>query len=125
MKDYYTLQDIDTIADFVRGKISSRPQIGMILGSGLGGLADSVENAARIPFAEIPGWPLSTVSGHQGQMVVGRLENQDVLVLQGRVHYYEGYNMATVTLPVRVLQRLGVQTLIVTNAAGAVNPDFE
>ncbi|HVN54670.1 MAG TPA: purine-nucleoside phosphorylase [Anaerolineaceae bacterium] len=125
MKDNYTLQDIDAIAGFIGARTSYRPQIGLILGSGLGGLADSVEDADRIWYSEIPDWPVSTVSGHQGQLVIGWLEGRQVTVLQGRVHYYEGYSMATVTLPVRVLLRLGVKTLFVTNAAGAVNPDFE
>ena len=97
----------------------------MILGSGLGPLAESVENASIIPFNQIPGWPVSTVVGHKGQLVLGQLEGQDVIVMQGRAHYYEGYSMAQIGLPVRVMQRLGVELLVVTNAAGAVNPDFE
>jgi purine-nucleoside phosphorylase len=97
----------------------------MILGSGLGELAESVQNPAVIPYAEILDWPTSTVEGHQGKIVIGSLEGQDVLVMQGRVHYYEGYSMNQVTLSVRVMQRLGVEILIVTNAAGAINPSFE
>ncbi len=125
MKEQYTLNDIDKIADWIRGKSPIRPRVAMILGSGLGGLADEVEGATRIPFREIPDWPVSTVAGHEGQMVIGELAKQPVLVLQGRVHYYEGYSMTQVTLPVRVLVRLGIQVLIVTNAAGAINPEFE
>jgi purine-nucleoside phosphorylase len=101
------------------------PRIGLILGSGLGGLAKAVQGATVVPAREIPSWPVSTVVGHEGRLVLGRLEGQAVLVLQGRVHYYEGYSMAEVTLPIRVMQRLGVEILIVTNAAGAVNPEFE
>ena len=97
----------------------------MILGSGLGGLARSVEKPTIIPYSQLPHWPISTVIGHQGQLVLGELETQNVMVMQGRAHYYEGYSMAQIGLPVRVMQRLGVETLIVTNAAGAVNPNFE
>jgi purine-nucleoside phosphorylase len=97
----------------------------MILGSGLGSLAANVEAASILPYNELPGWPVSTVLGHQGHLVTGMLEGQVVTVMQGRVHYYEGYSMAQVTLPVRVMQRLGVEILIVTNAAGAVNPAYE
>jgi purine-nucleoside phosphorylase len=124
MSEFYSLEQIDQIADFIRSKSSYHPQVGIILGSGLGALAASVESAAIIPSKEIPDWPVSTVEGHKGNLVVGQLENKEVLVLQGRVHYYEGYGINQVALPVRVLQRLGIEVLIVTNAAGAVNPDF-
>jgi purine-nucleoside phosphorylase len=97
----------------------------MILGSGLGPLAEEIEGATIIPYGEIPSWPVSTVEGHQGQLVIGSLQGQDVLVMQGRAHFYEGYSMAQVGFPVRVMQRLGLEILIVTNAAGAVNPNFE
>jgi purine-nucleoside phosphorylase len=98
--------------------------VAIILGSGLGALADAVQTAISIPYGELPNWPVSTVRGHSGRLVLGQIEGVDVLVMQGRAHYYEGYSMAQVTLPVRVFQRLGVHTLIVTNAAGAVNPAF-
>lgn len=124
MSEFLTLAQIDKIADIIRERISVQPQVGMILGSGLGPLAESVEQAVRIPYEDLPTWPVSTVVGHHGQLVIGHLERQDVLVMQGRAHYYEGYSMAQFGLPVRVMQRLGVGTLIVTNAAGAVNPDF-
>jgi purine-nucleoside phosphorylase len=124
MSDYYSLKQIDLIADFVRSKSSSRPHVGIILGSGLGGLAASIESTAIIPYNEIPEWPVSTVIGHLGRLLIGKFEGKEVIVMQGRVHYYEGYNMAQVCLPIRVLQRLGVKILIVTNAAGAVNPAF-
>ena len=97
----------------------------MILGSGLGSLANAVEDPTEIPYGELPHWPVSTVLGHQGKLVIGNLEGRPVLVMQGRTHYYEGYSMDRVTLPIRVMQRLGIEILIVTNAAGAVNPDFE
>lgn len=125
MSDYFTLEDIEQVAQAVREKTSLEPRVGMILGSGLGSLAESVENAVKIPYRDLPSWPVSTVSGHKGQLVIGDLENQPVVVMQGRVHYYEGYSMPHVGLPVRVLQRLGIESLIVTNAAGAVNPGFE
>ncbi len=124
MSEYYPLEQIDKIADFVRSRYSYHPQVGIILGSGLGGLAASVESATIIPYNIIPEWPVSTVIGHQGHLVVGKFEGKEVIVMQGRVHYYEGYSMAQVVLPVRVLQRLGVELLVVTNAAGAVNPSY-
>jgi purine-nucleoside phosphorylase len=124
MNQIPTLAEIDQIADFIRQKISIQPKFGLILGSGLGGLADSVENAVVLPTVEIPGWPVSTVEGHAGRLVFGFLEQKPVMVMQGRVHYYEGYSINQVGLPVRVMQRLGIETLIVTNAAGAVHPDF-
>lgn len=124
MSEYYLLEQIDHIADFIRARTSYHPQVGIILGSGLGALAASVELATIIPYPEIPDWPVSTVIGHQGHLVIGQFEGKQVAVMQGRVHYYEGYSMNQVTLPVRVLQRLGIETLIVTNAAGSVNPNF-
>lgn len=125
MREFVTLDQIDQAADFIRKRIDVQPRLGMILGSGLGPLADTVEDAVVIPFGEIPHWPVSTVIGHEGRLVVGKLEDQDVFVMQGRVHYYEGYPMDQVTFPVRVMQRLGIEIMVVTNAAGAVNPDFE
>ncbi len=125
MEKYFTLAEIDQIAKTVRERIACTPKVAMILGSGLGALADSIENPTIIPYGELPNWPVSTVLGHEGSLVVGQLEGQDVIVMQGRVHYYEGYSMNHVVLPIRVMQRLGVEFLIVTNAAGAVNPAFE
>ena len=124
MQTYLTLDQIDQVTEAVRAKISVKPRIGVILGSGLNGLADSVKNAITIPYRDLPPWPVSTVEGHVGRLVVGELEGQPVLVMQGRVHYYEGYSMGQVTLPVRVMQRLSLEMMIVTNAAGGVNPDF-
>lgn len=115
---------IEEAATAVRQRTSHHPTIGLILGSGLGSLADAVENPDIIPASDIPHWPTSTVPGHHGRLIIGKLEGQTVLVLQGRVHFYEGYDMAQVTFPVRVMIALGVQTLIVTNAAGGMNPDF-
>lgn len=124
MKPYVTLEQIDKAAEAVRARISIQPKIGIILGSGLNKLAASVQDPTIIPYPELPDWPVSTVIGHSGQLVIGYLEKQPVLVMQGRVHFYEGYSMGQVTMPVRVMQRLGIKILIVTNAAGGVNPDF-
>ncbi len=125
MKEFITLAEIDEVANFIRSKTQYTPKIGLILGSGLGDLAKSIENPDYVPYLEIPSWPQSTVYGHSGQLVIGKLEGQTVITMQGRAHYYEGYSMAQVTLPVRVMKRLGVEILIVTNAAGAINPDYE
>ena len=125
MSEYVTLEQIDQVANLIRKRITTTPRIGLILGSGLGILAESVDQEVKIPASELPYWPVSTVEGHQGRLVIGKLEGQPVLVMQGRSHYYEGYSMAQITLPVRVMQRLGLEILVVTNAAGAVNPDFQ
>lgn len=124
MQEFITLTQIDEATDAIRGRISIVPKIGMILGSGLGDLADAVEDAVIVSTMNIPHWPQSTVEGHKGRLVIGKLAGQSVLVMQGRVHFYEGYSMQQVTLPVRVMQRLGVKYLIVTNAAGAINPEY-
>ncbi|MEJ2707741.1 MAG: purine-nucleoside phosphorylase [Anaerolineales bacterium] len=121
----FTLKEIDTIAALIKKRTGIRPRIGLILGSGLGELAASVESPIHIPYGDLPHWPTSTVIGHEGRLVLGTLESQKVMVMQGRAHYYEGYSMAEVGLPVRVMQRLEIEILIVTNAAGAVNPEFE
>jgi purine-nucleoside phosphorylase len=125
MSQSITLGQIEQVVQVIQEKTTDRPRVGMILGSGLGRLAESVEKVVKIPYPDLPSWPVSTVSGHKGQLVLGELDNQAVAVMQGRVHYYEGYSMPQVGFPVRVLQRLGIETLIVTNAAGAVNPNFE
>lgn len=121
----FTREDYEKTADAIREKITTVPKIGMILGSGLGPLADSIEDATVIPYETLPNWPRSTVSGHHGQLVVGTLEGQPVLVMQGRAHFYEGYTMAQVGFPIRVMQVLGIETLVVTNAAGGLNQRFE
>lgn len=122
---FITLAQIDEVAAAVKAKTKHQPKIGIILGSGLGGLADAVQNPDIIPFNELPHWPTSTVLGHSGRLVIGTLQDKSVMVMQGRIHFYEGYSMSQVTLPVRVMKRLGVEVLIVTNAAGAINPDYE
>ncbi|WNF37924.1 purine-nucleoside phosphorylase [Bacillaceae bacterium IKA-2] len=109
---------------FLKGKIDFQPEIGLILGSGLGVLADEIENPIKIPYNEIPGFPVSTVEGHAGQLVIGNLHGKKVIAMQGRFHFYEGYSLDKVTLPVRVMKQLGVKSLIVTNAAGGINESF-
>lgn len=124
MTAHFTLQQIDDVAKAVQARTSRRPRVSIILGSGLNDLAGSVQNPDLIPFGDLPNFPVSTVFGHSGRLVIGELEGRSVFVMQGRIHFYEGYTMAQVTLPIRVMQRLGIETLIVTNAAGGVNPDF-
>ena len=124
MFDFLAYEQIKEAADAVRSRITKTPDVGIILGSGLGELAESVNDAVFVPYQEIPNWSISTVEGHQGRLVIGELEGQQVLVMQGRTHYYEGYSMSLIGLPVRVMQSLGAGSLIVTNAAGGVNPTF-
>ncbi|HLC35340.1 MAG TPA: purine-nucleoside phosphorylase [Anaerolineales bacterium] len=124
MGEYFTRDDFQRAAEVIAGRTPLKPTVGMILGSGLGPLAQAIETPVRIPFGEIPGWPTSTVEGHAGSLVIGTLEGHGVAVLQGRVHYYEGYTMAQIGLPIRTLQMAGVDTFIITNAAGGVNPEF-
>jgi purine-nucleoside phosphorylase len=125
MAEYLTLEQIDEAAEAVRKSTTYQPRIGMILGSGLGSLANQIQDAQTIPYEKIPHWPPSTVQGHKGNLVLGKLDGQPVMTLQGRTHFYEGFSMAEITMPVRVMKRLGVEILVVTNAAGAINPDFE
>lgn len=125
MDKFLTLQEIDKAANYIRKHTQHKPIAGMILGSGLGELADAVEQADIIATEDIPNWPASTVKGHQGRLVIGLLQGKPVLVLQGRAHYYEGYGMDRVTMSVRVMQRLGINNLFVTNAAGAIDPAYE
>lgn len=125
MKDYFTLAEIDQVTEAIRKQVTIQPRIGIILGSGLGSLADSIETPLSIPYNALPHMPISTVPGHPGRWVIGFLEGKAVMAMQGRVHYYEGYSMAEVGLPVRVMARMGIAILFVTNAAGAVNPAFE
>jgi purine-nucleoside phosphorylase len=121
---FITLKQIDETKQIISKQINLQPKIGIILGSGLGSLADSVQRPTVIPYPELPNWPVSTVIGHQGALVIGELAGQDVIIMKGRAHFYEGYSMQQVTFPVRVMQRLGIDMLLVTNAAGAVNQDF-
>jgi purine-nucleoside phosphorylase len=124
MNPFVTIEDIDQTTNFLRAKNKILPKIGLILGSGLGGLAEEVKNALILPYSEIPNWPISTIHGHSGRLVLGELFGIPAMVMQGRAHYYEGYSMDHVTLPIRVMQRIGVHTIILTNAAGALNPEY-
>jgi purine-nucleoside phosphorylase len=124
MSEYFTLAQIDEAAGTLRKRTHYQPKVALILGSGLGGLADAVSQPDIIPYGEIPNWYRSTIEGHAGRLVIGNLEGKPVLVMQGRSHYYEGITIAQVGFPVRVMQRLGIEILIVTNAAGAINPEY-
>jgi purine-nucleoside phosphorylase len=121
------LNRINDAANVVRERLPEgwTPQVAVILGSGLGALADEVEAVASIPYSEIPGFAQSSVVGHVGRLVAGTLEGTRVLVMQGRLHYYEGYSLQQATFPVRVMRALGAHTLLVTNAAGGLNPQFK
>lgn len=118
------MQRMEEARAAISGRGGVSPKVGLILGSGLGDLAEQIENPVRIPYGEIPHFPVSTVEGHAGQLVIGRLAGQDVVAMQGRVHYYEGYTMQQITFPVRVMKALGVETVIVTCACGGLNPAF-
>ncbi len=121
---WLTAVQIEEAARFVRQHTRHTPQIGLVLGSGLSPLAETIGDADRIPFHDIPHFPVSTVEGHSGTLVIGWLEGQAVLALQGRVHFYEGYSMQQITLPIRVMQLLGLHTVILTNAAGGINANW-
>ncbi len=112
---------IEEAATYIQGKIGFAPQVGIILGTGLGGLARVMENPIEIPYEEIPNFPVSTVQGHAGQLVCGELGGKRVVMMEGRFHYYEGYTMEQVTFPVRVMKALGAHSMIVTNACGGMN----
>lgn len=117
-------EKINKAADYLREQGITSPKVGLILGSGLGELADEAENAISVAYVNIPGFPVSTVAGHAGQLVYGTLGDKEVLAMQGRFHYYEGYSLQEVTFPVRVMKALGIHSLVVTNAAGGVNEEF-
>ena len=116
---------LDETVSYIERKIKQKPEIGVILGSGLGVIASEIEEQVIVPFNEIPHFPVSTVPGHEGRFVFGELEGKPVMCMQGRFHYYEGYELEQVTLPVKLMKRLGAATLIVTNAAGGINESFE
>ena len=119
------LQKINETVAYIKSKTTFEPSIGIILGTGLGNLANEIKVHSVIPYAEIPNFPVSTVAGHKGQLVFGTLNNVNVVAMQGRFHYYEGYTMKEVGFPVRVLKYLGIKTLVLSNASGGVNPAFE
>ena len=115
---------IRNAVDYIRSRTDAEPTFGMILGSGLGDFADTLENRQVIPFTDIPDFPAATVPGHAGAFVFGRKHGKSIVCLQGRLHYYEGHSMDVLTIPVRIMARLGVQTLVLTNAAGGVNKNY-
>lgn len=119
------LTQMKEAADFISGKTNIRPTIGIILGTGLGGLVKEIEIENEIPYEQIPHFPVSTVESHSGKLIFGTLGGKQVVAMQGRFHFYEGYTMQQVTFPVRVMKLLGIQRLFVSNASGGVNPDFE
>lgn len=124
MSDFITQDQVDEAADRVRAKTTQSPSVGLILGSGLSSLAEEISNADVIPVDQIPHWPSPTVAGHTGRIVIGQLGGATVIVLQGRIHFYEGYSVQQITLPIRVMIALGITTLIITNAAGGMNPSL-
>ncbi|MDQ0299528.1 purine-nucleoside phosphorylase [Salibacterium salarium] len=117
-------QKVIEAANYLKEKSQTQPVIGLILGSGLGDLAEEIENEVKVDYESIPHFPVSTVEGHAGRLVMGTLQGQTVIAMQGRFHYYEGYSMQEVTFPVRVMKELGAKKLIVTNACGGMNPSF-
>ena len=118
------LQKIQETAEFLKGKMTTTPETAIILGTGLGSLVNEITEKYEIEYKEIPNFPLSTVEGHSGKLIFGKLGGKDIMAMQGRFHFYEGYSMKEVTFPVRVMRELGIKTLFVSNAAGGMNPDF-
>ncbi|MBW7869180.1 MAG: purine-nucleoside phosphorylase [Brumimicrobium sp.] len=119
------LAQIKESADYLKSKISLQPEVGIILGTGLGGLVNEIDIINEIPYESIPNFPVSTVKGHSGKLIFGMLGGKHVMAMQGRFHFYEGYTMQQVTFPVRVMKALGIKRLVVSNASGGVNPDYE
>jgi purine-nucleoside phosphorylase len=119
------LERIQETAAFLRSKMHTHPETAIILGTGLGSLANEITDKYEIGYETIPNFPVSTVEGHSGKLIFGKLGEKDIMAMQGRFHYYEGYAMTEVTFPIRVMRELGIQTLFVSNAAGGMNPDFE
>lgn len=117
-------EQIEKAADYIREQWQGQPTVGLILGTGLGGLAEQIDQQAVIPYADIPHFPTSTVESHAGQLVCGELSGKTIIAMEGRFHFYEGYSMQQVTFPVRVLKALGCETLVVTNAAGGMNSQY-
>ena len=119
------LERIQETAAFLKDKMHTRPETAIILGTGLGSLVNEIEDKYEISYETIPHFPVSTVEGHSGKLIFGKLGKKDILAMQGRFHFYEGYAMTEVTFPIRVMRELGIKTLFVSNAAGGMNPDFE
>lgn len=123
-KNFFSFEELRAAVDYIRSQTGHQPRVGLILGSGLSPLAEEVSEASHIPYGDIPHFPVSGVEGHMGRLVIGKLAGQTVMVMQGRIHFYEGYSMQEITVPVRAMQIMGIQTLFVTNAAGGINPNF-
>ena len=119
------LKQLKETVDLLKTRIPSPPEIGIVLGTGLGGLTGEMNVRERIPYAQIPHFPVSTVEGHEGELISGTFEGRNVLALKGRFHYYEGYSLQQITFPVRVMRQLGIELLILSNASGGLNPDFQ
>ena len=119
------LKKIKETVEYLETKIKVKPEIGIILGTGLGGLVNEIDIFCTIPYEFIPNFPVSTVDGHKGQLIFGTMNNKNIVAMQGRFHYYEGYTMQEITFPVNVMKFLGIKLLILSNASGGVNPDFE
>ena len=119
------LEKIQETAAFLKGKMHTQPETAIILGTGLGSLVNEITDKYEISYTDIPNFPVSTVEGHSGKLIFGKLGDKDIMAMQGRFHYYEGYPMTEVTFPVRVMRELGIKTLFVSNAAGGMNPNFE
>ena len=119
------LEKIQETANYIQNKTAFAPEIGIILGTGLGGLADEIDAEYILSYEDIPNFPLSTVEGHSGKLILGKLSDKNVIAMQGRFHFYEGYSIQEVTFPVKVMKFLGIQKLFVSNASGGVNPDYE
>jgi purine-nucleoside phosphorylase len=119
------LEQMKEAVEFIHSRTQVKPTIGIILGTGLGGLVKEIEVIDEIPYQDIPHFPVSTVESHSGKLIFGKLGGKSVVAMQGRFHYYEGYTMQQVTFPVRVFKALGIERLFVSNASGGVNPDFE
>ena len=111
--------------NFIKDKVNNIPKIAIVLGSGLGSLADEIENKTIISYKDIPNFPVSTVPGHKGELIFGTINTVPIIAMNGRFHYYEGYDLKDVTYPIRVFKLLGVETIILTNAAGGINLNFE
>jgi purine-nucleoside phosphorylase len=119
------LQKVQETAAFIKAKINVTPEIGIILGTGLGGLIHEIKEQVAIPYKAIPHFPVSTVEGHVGQLIFGKLGGRNIVAMQGRFHYYEGYSMQEVTFPIRVMKMLGIELLVLSNASGGLNPSFK
>lgn len=119
------LKKIKTTTEYLKSRTNFKPEIGIILGTGLGGLVDEIDIQHAVPYEEIPNFPVSTVEGHSGRLIFGQLGGKQVLAMQGRFHFYEGYTMQELTFPVRVMKSMGIEKLFLSNASGGVNPNFE